>query len=61
MNGVVAGVWEHRRQGRGWRVVVEPFQSLSNSTREGIAAEAEDLGRFLGGAVDLDYARAGAG
>jgi hypothetical protein len=29
VNGVVAGVWEHRRQGRGWRVVVEPFHPLS--------------------------------
>ncbi len=61
VNGVVAGVWEHRRQGRRWRVVVEPFHSLSKSTREGIAAEAEDLGRFLGGAVDLAYARARTG
>jgi len=61
VNGVAAGVWDHRRQGGGWRVVVEPFHPLSKSTREGIAAEAEDLGRFLGGAVDLGYARVRSG
>ena len=54
--GRVAGVWSHRRIGRGWRLAMEMFERPTPALRQGIAEEAEDLGRFLGGPCDVVYA-----
>lgn len=57
IDGRVAGVWTHKEH-RGRRLVsVERFRSLNRAEREGVAAEAEDLGRFLGGYADVAYTR----
>jgi hypothetical protein len=48
VNGRVVGTWrQHRTAGR-LTVVVEPFARLPAGSRDLLAAEVEDLGRFLG-------------
>jgi hypothetical protein len=48
VDGRVAAVWEHAREGGGLRVKVTEFGSLSRRVIAGIREEAQDLGRFLG-------------
>lgn len=47
VDGRVAGVWSHHREGRTLVVNVEPFGRAGPKVREGIEAGATDLGRFL--------------
>ena len=48
VDGRVAGVWSHERQGRRLSVRIEPFRECPRGVRKGITDEADDLGRFLG-------------
>ncbi|HEY3476614.1 MAG TPA: winged helix DNA-binding domain-containing protein [Anaerolineales bacterium] len=48
VDGRVAGVWEHAREGNRLRVKVTKFRSISRRIAAGIRDEAQDLGRFLG-------------
>ena len=48
VDGRVAGVWEHAREGNRLRVKVLKFRPLSQRIAAGIRDEARDLGRFLG-------------
>ena len=57
VDGKVAGLWTYGTKGEKDVVTIEPFRSLSRTEREGIAAEVEDLGRFLGGTPEARYAR----
>jgi DNA glycosylase AlkZ-like len=51
--GEVAGTWSLERKGAMARAVVRPFGDLPPGSREGLAAETSDLGRFLGHPVEL--------
>lgn len=53
VNGRVAAVWEHAREGNHLRVKVAKFGSLSRRITIGIREEARDLARFIG-TPDLD-------
>ena len=54
VDGRVAAVWEHAREGNRLRVQVTKFKSISRRVIAGIQEEAQDLGRFLGAAnVDV--------
>jgi len=55
VDGRVAAIWSHRHIGDRWRITVEPFRRLAREEREGIATEAEDIGRFLGGGSEVAY------
>jgi Winged helix DNA-binding domain len=55
VNGRMEGVWKHERGGRRLTVSVEPFGGLPKWARAGVAAEAERLATFLGGALALDW------
>jgi hypothetical protein len=48
VDGRCVATWRVRRRGRGAQIEVDPFVRLSRAVRAGIAAEAEDVGRFLG-------------
>lgn len=48
--GRVAGIWSYEYRGKRLLLRVQPFDGLSPAVRNGIEAEAADLGRFLGGA-----------
>jgi len=48
VDGRVAAVWEHVREGNRLRVKVTKFGSISKRIAAGIREEARDLGRFLG-------------
>jgi hypothetical protein len=48
VNGRVAAVWEHAREGNRLRVKVTKFGSISRRITAGIREEAQDLSRFLG-------------
>ena len=60
IGGQVAGTWRLTRRtagaGRAARatLTVEPFTELPAASADGLAAEAEDIGRFLGADVTLE-------
>jgi len=60
VDGRCAGVWSHRRAGKGVAVTVEPFGRMGRAVRAGIGGEAARLGRFLGGKAEVAYAAEGA-
>jgi uncharacterized protein YcaQ len=55
INGVIAGVWSHKLQGKRLLVSVEPFGNLSKTERNGIEPEAESLAIFFGSELDLRF------
>ena len=48
VDGRVAAVWEHAREGNRLRVKVTKFESFSRRVVAGVREEAQDLARFLG-------------
>lgn len=48
LGGRIIGTWRQRRADGGLTVAVEPFRRLPRGTRAALAAEAADVGRFLG-------------
>jgi hypothetical protein len=48
VNGRLAGIWGIHRTARELRITVEPFDPLPDAVRAALAAEAADVGRFLG-------------
>jgi hypothetical protein len=55
VNGRIAGVWEYDKQRSRIAVKVELFAPPSDEVQDGIEAEANRLGAFLGGPVELSY------
>ncbi|HEY8492236.1 MAG TPA: winged helix DNA-binding domain-containing protein [Dehalococcoidia bacterium] len=47
-DGRAVGTWRHRRGADGLEVTLEPFEALPAAARAALAAEAADVGRFLG-------------
>ena len=54
LGGRIIGTWRQRRGDGGLIVAVEPFRRLPRGTRAALAAEAADVGRFLGLATRLE-------
>jgi Winged helix DNA-binding domain len=54
--GRVAGTWRLNRGPARARLVVEPFTALAAATRDALAAEATDVGRYLGTDVTFEVA-----
>ncbi len=48
LGGRIIGTWRQRRADGRLIVAVEPFRRLPRGTRAALAAEAADIGRFLG-------------
>ena len=48
VDGRVVATWSYNDREKQWRVVVEPFEELEPDIEQGLRAEAEDVGRFLG-------------
>jgi hypothetical protein len=57
IGGRVRGVWRTERTGGRLELTVLAFGPLPRAAREGIGAEADDVGRFLGAPVDLAFSR----
>lgn len=55
VDGAIAGVWKHKRKGRGVTVEIEPFGKLAGWARKQVTADAERLADHLGGALDLTF------
>ncbi len=53
-DGVVGGVWERRRSGRGRSIRVEPFTPVSAAARTRIEAEARRVGEILEADVSFE-------
>jgi hypothetical protein len=53
VGGRIAGTWRLDTRARTARLTVEPFTSLPRGSRDGLRAEADDVGRFLG--LDLGF------
>jgi hypothetical protein len=48
VNGLAEGIWRYEQRGSQFRIAAQPFRGFSPRVREGIAVEAEDIGRFYG-------------
>lgn len=59
VDGRVIGTWRLTRAGKRLKVVLEPFAGLPPDSRDALRAEADDIGRFLGGDVTFDIAAGG--
>lgn len=53
VDGRAAGVWSKKRLADGWAVVVRPFARIDAQTRAKLAAESDDIGRWLGTKSEL--------
>lgn len=53
VDGVVGGIWHHRRAGRRIALTVEPLVELSAAQRHELDAQAAWVGAFLGGTSTL--------
>jgi uncharacterized protein YcaQ len=51
----ILGTWRHERAGERLEVEVAPFAPAPRAVRAGVAAEAERLAGFLGGAVTVRW------
>jgi Winged helix DNA-binding domain len=59
LDGSVAGVWSHRRQGQKLQVSIEPLQKLTRTVRAAVTREAEALAGFFESTLDLAIRSAG--
>ena len=48
IDGVCAGIWSRKKTAKRIELTVEPARKLTRGEREGIGAEAERIGSFLG-------------
>jgi hypothetical protein len=55
VDGRMAGVWAHEREGDRLVVEIEPFGRLPHAVRAGAEAEAAALADFLGGELQLSF------
>jgi hypothetical protein len=54
VDGRAVGTWKSKRVKNHLVVMVEPFEQLAPEMNEGLEAEVEDIGRFLGEGVRLE-------
>ena len=52
-DGRLVGTWRLDRTAKAIKVIVTPFDKLPRGAKAGLAAEAEDIGRFLGSPATL--------
>lgn len=57
-DGVAVGVWRYQKQGKRLNITVYAFEAFDAQTEQGVAAEAEDIGRFWETKVALSYSAA---
>jgi uncharacterized protein YcaQ len=57
VNGRMVGVWRYERKGRRLRVEIERFSGSPSWARPQLEAETERLAAFLGGELELRWAR----
>ncbi len=55
IDGVIAGVWSHKLQGKRLLVSIEPVRKLSKKERAGIEREAKHLALFFDSELDLQF------
>ena len=48
IDGVCAGIWKRKKSAKRIELTVEPARTLTSAEREGVEAEAERIGAFLG-------------
>lgn len=59
IDGVVAGVWERRKRGRGIELRVEAFVDLGQAQRRLLEDEVDRIGAFLGAETSLQLGTLG--
>jgi hypothetical protein len=57
VDGRATGIWSCKPESGRLRLRVEPFDEIPKAVRTGIDAEAEDISRFLGLRVELEFGR----
>lgn len=53
IDGFAAGTWRYARSGKRMRIRATPFSAFTPEMRDGISAEAQDIGRFYGLGIEL--------
>jgi hypothetical protein len=53
VNGLAAGTWRYERRGNKLHITINRFEPFDRITRELVAEEAEDIGRFWGIPITL--------
>ena len=54
VDGRIVGTWKSKREKNHFVMMVEPFERLAPEIDEGLQAEVEDIGRFLGVEVRME-------
>jgi len=57
VDGRIEGVWRHERKGKRVVVDIEPFGAVPKWVARGAEQEADSLAAFLGGSLELAWAR----
>lgn len=57
-DGAAVGVWRYQKQGKRLNITVHAFEPFDAETEQGVAAEAEEIGRFWETKVTLSYSAA---
>ena len=55
VDGFIKGTWEYEMKRSKTMVTVTPFSSITEKVQEGVAAEADRLGKFLNTKVQLEF------
>jgi hypothetical protein len=55
VDGLAAGVWRYKRQGKRLSITVHLFEPVASSIKEVVAEEAEAIGRFWGAKISIAY------
>ncbi len=55
VDGFIKGIWEYKQKNAGTTVTANLFSAVDARVRDGIAAEAERLGKFLNTRVVLEF------
>ncbi len=57
VNGLASGVWRYGRQGKTLNIKIIPFESFDENIKALIEEEIEDIGRFFGLPVQVDFSK----
>jgi hypothetical protein len=55
VDGRIAGVWRHEREGGSLGVTIEPFGAVDDFVRDGAEREAQRLAEYFGDELELAW------
>lgn len=55
IDGFIKGIWEYKSKKTNTTITVDLFSPVTHQVKEGLAAEAEHLGKFLNTSAELEF------